>query len=461
MNKCRRWTPPSPSSCSFGMDLTRYRPSLHAHDFTPGGNSRVVMIRKKEQRTFASAKIGQETQFETLTKETVQTFRGNKIERKITSQTRGSSQQINTELFKSLSIINIGENEKEKLKKPIENGSPLSQINGVSDKKPVADKTVVKKKEGLDTNSFALECLVAHNEKRAKHKAPPLRLSKKLCKYSEEWAKHLAATGKLMHRPESAYGENLFLLWSSTGGSGIKGSEPVDNWYAEISDHIFDKEPSTLKTGHFTQVVWLESEELGVGVARSPDMKHIYVVCNYNPPGNFIGSFADNVPPIGGFLVPKPTTNPSLVTNDDTFKGEMLSLHNDYRKRHCVPTLKLSEDLCKYAQDWAEHLAKTNKVVHRKQNPEVGESLFAQWSSKIAGAKDACTQWYSEVRYFTYNQEPRVLNASNFTQMVWKDTKEIGVGRAKSRLGHVYIVANYKPAGNIMGKFIENVFRPP
>uniref|UniRef100_A0A0A9Z3Z5 Golgi-associated plant pathogenesis-related protein 1 n=1 Tax=Lygus hesperus TaxID=30085 RepID=A0A0A9Z3Z5_LYGHE len=181
------------------------------------------------------------------------------------------------------------------------NCSCRRKINGVSEKKTVADKTVVKKKEGLDTNAFALECLVAHNEKRAKHKAPPLRLSKKLCKYSEEWAKHLAATGKLVHRPESAYGENLFLLWSSTGGSGIKGSEPVDNWYAEISDHIFDKEPSTLKTGHFTQVVWLESEELGVGVARSPDMKHIYVVCNYNPPGNFIGSFADNVPPIGGF----------------------------------------------------------------------------------------------------------------------------------------------------------------
>ncbi|KAK9500982.1 hypothetical protein O3M35_002125 [Rhynocoris fuscipes] len=88
------------------MDLTRYRPSLHAHDFTPGGNSRVVMIRKKEQRTFASAKIGQEPKFETLTKETVQTYRGNKIERKITSQTR-DSQEISNELLKQLTFITL------------------------------------------------------------------------------------------------------------------------------------------------------------------------------------------------------------------------------------------------------------------------------------------------------------------------------------------------------------------
>ena len=99
------------------MDLTRYRRSLHAHDFTPGGTSRVVMVRKKEQRTFSSPNpeiqvrvikitiillghpqlivdvyIGFIIQggeiFETLTKETVQTYRGNRIERKITSQKR-------------------------------------------------------------------------------------------------------------------------------------------------------------------------------------------------------------------------------------------------------------------------------------------------------------------------------------------------------------------------------------
>jgi hypothetical protein len=51
-------------------------------------------------------------------------------------------------------------------------------------------------------------------------------------------------------------------------------------------------------SGHFSQVVWRDSKELGVAVAKSRNGQ-IFVVANYSPPGNFIGSFAENVPPIG------------------------------------------------------------------------------------------------------------------------------------------------------------------
>ncbi|XP_073974479.1 uncharacterized protein isoform X2 [Rhodnius prolixus] len=334
------------------MDLTRYRPSLHAHDFTPGGNSRVVMIRKKEQRTFNSAKIGQEPKFETLTKETVQTYRGNKIERKITSQTRGS-QEISNELLKQLTLITIpGDNEK---KKPVESvtSSITNQVNG--ERKKVSTP---KKKEVafVEADQFALQCLEAHNSKRALHKAPPLRLSKKLCKYSEEWARHLANRGEMIHRSESEYGENLFLVWSSSGNVKVDGSEPVENWYAEIKDHVFNKEPTTLKTGHFTQVIWMESEELGVGIATSKTGQ-VFVVCNYNPPGNFIGSFAENVPPIGGFTSP-PKTLASEVRNDEVFQREMVKFHNEYRSRHGSPPLKINHEW-----EWRRrHLRRTSLV---------------------------------------------------------------------------------------------------
>lgn len=36
---------------------------------------------------------------------------------------------------------------------------------------------------------FEKSCLRAHNEYRAKHAVPPLKLSKRLCRFSEEWAK--------------------------------------------------------------------------------------------------------------------------------------------------------------------------------------------------------------------------------------------------------------------------------
>jgi hypothetical protein len=46
-------------------------------------------------------------------------------------------------------------------------------------------------------------------------------------------------------------------------------------------------------------------------------------------------------------------------------------------------------------------------------------------------------------------------------QMVWKESKELGMGWAKSSDGRsVYIVARYRPAGNMMGAFEQNVFPP-
>lgn len=81
----------------------------------------------------------------------------------------------------------------------------------------------------------------------------------------------------------------------------------------------------------------------------------VFVVANYDPPGNFIGSFTENVPPIGGFV-----TTPKIVINDvpdfedsthshnltnssldlDNFVNAMLRYHNEFRRRHSVPDLK-------------------------------------------------------------------------------------------------------------------------
>lgn len=74
----------------------------------------------------------------------------------------------------------------------------------------------------------------------------------------------------------------------------------MDCWYDEIKQHTFGREPKTTGTGHFTQIVWTESKELGVGWKKN-SKGQTYVVCNYSPPGNFIGNYAKNVPPLGGF----------------------------------------------------------------------------------------------------------------------------------------------------------------
>lgn len=68
--------------------------------------------------------------------------------------------------------------------------------------------------------------------------------------------------------------------------------------YDEIKLYKFRGEPSNMDAGHFTQVIWKASRELGVAFSASGDGT-IVVVANYLPPGNLLGSFAENVPPVG------------------------------------------------------------------------------------------------------------------------------------------------------------------
>ncbi len=50
-------------------------------------------------------------------------------------------------------------------------------------------------------------------------------------------------------------------------------------------------------TGHFTQVVWKDSKKLGVGKAtgKKQNMTCTYVVARYQPRGNIVSQFKDNV----------------------------------------------------------------------------------------------------------------------------------------------------------------------
>ena len=69
-----------------------------------------------------------------------------------------------------------------------------------------------------------------------------------------------------------------------------------------------------------------------------------------------------------------------------------------------------------------------------------------------------------------YNFKDSISNpgkvTGHFTQLVWKPTKEFGIGYATGINKHdttmkcIYVVARYKPAGNILGQFSTNVGGP-
>lgn len=144
-------------------------------------------------------------------------------------------------------------------------------------------------------SKFEIELLEGHNKCRAKHGVKPLQLDKKLSEYSQKWAEKLARLDILEHSGSHQYGENLYCAWNSDPAWTLKGEEAVYSWYSEVEQHKYGRKARNPETGHFTQVIWKNSLDLGIGLAKSKSGKMI-VVCNYSPAGNFIGQYKENVP---------------------------------------------------------------------------------------------------------------------------------------------------------------------
>ena len=66
-------------------------------------------------------------------------------------------------------------------------------------------------------------------------------------------------------------------------------------------------------------------------------------------------------------------------------------------------------------------------------------------------------EFYNEINNYNFNKAQCEINASRFTQLIWKNSKEVGFGIAKSKSGKFYCVANYYPPGNLLGEYKENV----
>ncbi len=136
---------------------------------------------------------------------------------------------------------------------------------------------------------------------------------------------------------------------------------------------------------------------------------------------------------------------------------ELLDFHNKVRKEVGVDAVKWNPKVAQSAQQWADYLAETGKFEHRPADNSVyGSNLAAGTGSftvlSLAGL------WYGEKA--NYKLHAPIGNdlklVGHYTQMIWKNTTEIGVGKATyktgERKGQSVIVAEYNPPGNYIGQ---------
>ena len=113
-----------------------------------------------------------------------------------------------------------------------------------------------------------------------------LEWSDEMAKLAADWAKQLKRKKcGFEHRPNNKYGENLFM-----GTTGYYDAEDVvDSWAHEKADYNYEKnkcKPGKM-CGHYTQIVWETTKR--VGCAKIECNGYDIWVCNYDPPGNWVG----------------------------------------------------------------------------------------------------------------------------------------------------------------------------
>jgi len=133
---------------------------------------------------------------------------------------------------------------------------------------------------------FATQVITAHNADRAKVGVPPLVWSAALAERAQKWADTLAATGELK-LDSGIEGQNIA---SHPRSAQRNVAYVVREWAAQAKN--FDYEKNACADGatcaNYTLIVWRATKYVGCGTAH--DAQRDIFVCDYDPPGNKIGS---------------------------------------------------------------------------------------------------------------------------------------------------------------------------
>ena len=328
------------------------------------------------------------------------------------------------------------EKEKEKNKEEVQKKGPLlilpeDNIELVT----FTEKTMNLKKMQL------LE-LEEHNYLRKLHGSPPLILNEELNQIAQKYAIKLAKEKVMRHsKEEDRYlkgkkgewvGENLHFASASRGLQYASG-DMSKAWYSEIKDYNFETGKSTGVTGHFTQLIWKDSKEVGFGVAFNGSI--LMSVANYYPGGNFNMSqcYKEQIPK----LISKEEKTSKELFNLESVKKNEIDAINYIRKYHQVSNLELDEQLCEKAAKHAENMGKTGSFSSYYDNGE-----WKNWTNwgilyLLRGANykggEGVRKWYKKLEEYDFNLKRAKNKNDEFyinmgVALIYKTFKKVGFG---------------------------------
>ncbi|EFJ49383.1 hypothetical protein VOLCADRAFT_104287 [Volvox carteri f. nagariensis] len=132
--------------------------------------------------------------------------------------------------------------------------------------------------------------LEAHNKYRLWSGVPNLTWSDELAASAQNWSDKC-----IFEHSYGQYGENLVLGTFNTMGEILYG---MSLWTIEMCWYDFDAPGFNETTGHYTQVVWKDTQMVGCGYRTCKSVSGFsgqcdgcgVVTCHYSPPGNYLSA---------------------------------------------------------------------------------------------------------------------------------------------------------------------------
>ena len=143
----------------------------------------------------------------------------------------------------------------------------------------------------------------------------------------------------------------------------------------------------------------------------------------------------------------------------DNYTDLMLKLHNELRQNYNLPLLTKNKELNDMASKYAESLVKNNGKFINTSNiyngQFVGENVIISESKK---AEDVFNIITKEKNLYNYEENKFSKKAGHFTQMIWKETTDVGIGFMQDKENNKYYsVILYYQTINFIIKFKKNV----
>ncbi|KAI3786715.1 hypothetical protein L1987_40611 [Smallanthus sonchifolius] len=127
--------------------------------------------------------------------------------------------------------------------------------------------------------------LDAHNAARAKVSVGNLVWNATVATYAQNYANQKIRDCNPAHS-HGPYGENL-----AEGSGTFTGTAAVNLWVMEKSyyDYTMNTCARGHVCGHYTQIVWRNSVQLGCARVQCTNNGRWFVICSYYPRGNYVG----------------------------------------------------------------------------------------------------------------------------------------------------------------------------